>query len=111
RVRLSSPSYSRYKDTQDLLLHRNHTTHLHTLSLHDALPISAFKRDHLPVEYYATAVRWMAELNLAAARAMLKYDVHAATDITGLDRKSTRLNSSHGSISYAVFCLTKKIKK
>src|SRR5207245_9754978 len=28
-----------------------------------------------------------------------------------LDRKSTRLNSSHGSISYAVFCLKKKIKK
>jgi selenide,water dikinase len=45
--------------------------------------MTAFKRDHLPVEYYATAVRWMAELNLAAARAMLKYDVHAATDITG----------------------------
>src|SRR5207245_8092983 len=29
----------------------------------------------------------------------------------GLDRKSTRLNSSHGSISYAVFCLKKKKKK
>src|SRR5207245_10781918 len=29
----------------------------------------------------------------------------------GLDRKSTRLNSSHGSISYAVFCLKKKTKK
>src|SRR5207245_10499717 len=28
---------------------------------------------------------------------------------TGTDRKSTRLNSSHGSISYAVFCLKKKI--
>src|SRR5690348_18007670 len=31
--------------------------------------------------------------------------------IEGLDRKSTRLNSSHPSISYAVFCLKKKIKK
>src|SRR5207245_11420694 len=30
---------------------------------------------------------------------------------TALDRKSTRLNSSHGSISYAVFCLKKKKKK
>src|SRR5207245_9653986 len=30
--------------------------------------------------------------------------------IRGLDRKSTRLNSSHGSISYAVFCLKKKTK-
>src|SRR5690242_20833651 len=32
-------------------------------------------------------------------------------DITGADRKSTRLNSSHMSISYAVFCLKKKKKK
>src|SRR5687768_18113772 len=33
------------------------------------------------------------------------------TEIRGLDRKSTRLNSSHGYISYAVFCLKKKKKK
>src|SRR5687768_18140797 len=32
-------------------------------------------------------------------------------DIDGADRKSTRLNSSHGYISYAVFCLKKKIKQ
>src|SRR2546422_6370405 len=35
----------------------------------------------------------------------------AATSCTGSDRKSTRLNSSHGYISYAVFCLKKKKKK
>src|SRR5207245_10166183 len=35
----------------------------------------------------------------------------AAARSLGLDRKSTRLNSSHGSISYAVFCLKKKKKK
>src|SRR2546429_9616893 len=34
-----------------------------------------------------------------------------ATKLQELDRKSTRLNSSHGYISYAVFCLKKKIKK
>src|SRR5690625_6257515 len=34
-----------------------------------------------------------------------------ASKITGLDRKSTRLNSSHVAISYAVFCLKKKIKR
>ena len=45
--------------------------------------MTAFKRDRLPAEYYNAAVRWMAELNAATARAMLKYDVHAATDITG----------------------------
>jgi selenide, water dikinase len=45
--------------------------------------MTAFKRDRLAIEYYTAAVRWMAELNAVAARAMLKYDVHAATDITG----------------------------
>jgi selenide,water dikinase len=45
--------------------------------------MTAFKRDRLAVDYYAAAVRWMAELNATAARMMLKYDVHAATDITG----------------------------
>src|SRR3712207_6948847 len=37
-------------------------------------------------------------------------DVHQPSDmaLTGLDRKSTRLNSSHANISYAVFCLKKK---
>ena len=45
--------------------------------------MTAFKRDRLAVEFYTAAVRWMAELNATAARMMLKYDVHAATDITG----------------------------
>jgi selenide, water dikinase len=45
--------------------------------------MTAFKRDRLPDEYYAAAVRTMAELNAKTAAAMLKYDVHAATDITG----------------------------
>src|SRR2546430_8537230 len=37
--------------------------------------------------------------------------VTGARDVTKLDRKSTRLNSSHSQISYAVFCLKKKKKK
>jgi len=45
--------------------------------------MTAFKRDRLATEYYTPAVRWMAELNATAARAMLKYEVHAATDVTG----------------------------
>ena len=45
--------------------------------------MTALKRDRLPAEYYEPAVRWMAELNAATARAMLAYEVHAATDITG----------------------------
>src|SRR6266513_5418539 len=60
------------------------TTEIYTLSLHDALPILPRPR---PV----------------CARAR-----HRPTPESRQDRKSTRLNSSHVSISYAVFCLKKK---
>src|SRR2546422_6571178 len=66
------------------------TTEIYTLSLHDALPISPGRGgDH------------------AARRARRHDDAHGRHR----DRKSTRLNSSHGYISYAVFCLKKKKKK
>jgi selenide,water dikinase len=45
--------------------------------------MTAFKRDRLADEYYTGAVRAMVELNAATAAAMLKYEIHAATDITG----------------------------
>jgi selenide, water dikinase len=45
--------------------------------------MTALKRGKLPDDQYAAAVRWMCELNAATASAMLKYEVHAATDITG----------------------------
>src|SRR3712207_7008422 len=47
---------------------------------------------------------------LALARPRVLHDVHALARAPGLarDRKSTRLNSSHANISYAVFCLKKK---
>src|SRR2546429_5658616 len=38
-------------------------------------------------------------------------ELRARRDLSNLDRKSTRLNSSHGYISYAVFCLKKKKKR
>src|SRR5436305_3100423 len=63
-------------------------TEIYTLSLHDALPIS-------PVSYTGTRLGWS---NSAAASASRM----------SRDRKSTRLNSSHVRISYAVFCLKKK---
>src|SRR5205809_3572977 len=66
------------------------TTEIYTLSLHDALPIC------------------FAENNLRALPRPLTCDLQPAQT---LDRKSTRLNSSHGYISYAVFCLKKKKKK
>src|SRR6266542_6483770 len=60
------------------------TTEIYTLSLHDALPI------------YQHPVGWFLR------------DVLRHHDPARVDRKSTRLNSSHGSTSYAVFCLQKK---
>src|SRR5437868_12166025 len=68
------------------------TTEIYTLSLHDALPI------------YGEAVLQSVE-GQAGPSATGK--VYVPQLIIG-DRKSTRLNSSHVSISYAVFCLKKK---
>src|SRR3989304_7492892 len=65
------------------------TTEIYTLSLHDALPILRPRERSHDIH----PARW----------------VHGA-DMAG-DRKSTRLNSSHGYNSYAVFCLKKKNKK
>src|SRR5438067_13772405 len=70
------------------------TTEIYTLSLHDALPISARQGQH---NRPAVAVAGQRCGELAAG-------------VAALDRKSTRLNSSHVSISYAVFCLKKKKK-
>jgi len=45
--------------------------------------MTAFKRDQLPVDQYDVAIRTMAELNAVTSNAMLRYEVHSATDITG----------------------------
>src|SRR5438128_4603256 len=74
------------------------TTEIYTLSLHDALPISGW------------CCRW---------ECIIRRSISTWTSAFGQpafcgwcrDRKSTRLNSSHGSISYAVFCLKKKKKE
>src|SRR5438034_8155845 len=68
------------------------TTEIYTLSLHDALPISDLGAD---LEHGSD--------DLAARHRRLPEE--------NRDRKSTRLNSSHTVISYAVFCLKKKKKK
>src|SRR2546422_7297251 len=75
------------------------TTEIYTLSLHDALPISGAKRLY---RRHATGRR-LAQLD---QRRQLAH--HTQPRIAHTDRKSTRLNSSHGYISYAVFCLKKK---
>src|SRR2546426_10353326 len=68
------------------------TTEIYTLSLHDALPICK-RHDVASGRVENVGVR-----------------KHVVANITR-DRKSTRLNSSHLVISYAVFCLKKKKKK
>src|SRR5215204_7213985 len=71
------------------------TTEIYTLSLHDALPIPRIagppSSTSLPPKPPAAASRWPCSPLIR-------------------DRKSTRLNSSHTVISYAVFCLKKKKK-
>src|SRR2546427_7561736 len=71
------------------------TTEIYTLSLHDALPICARAR-HLP------------RLRPRLRRRSRPQREAAAVAGPAPDRKSTRLNSSHSQISYAVFCLKKK---
>src|SRR5206468_12469266 len=76
------------------------TTEIYTLSLHDALPISIFPPARLSA---GPSARPEVLTLLRSPRRSVK--------TSGLaDRKSTRLNSSHDQISYAVFCLKKKKK-
>src|SRR5260221_6641955 len=84
------------------------TTEIYTLSLHDALPISGLRVDTPEPEWvrlYPVQFRLLpTELRFH------KYDIirlRVRRPASG-DRKSTRLNSSHTVISYAVFCLKKK---
>src|SRR5438445_10025945 len=82
-------------------------TYIHSLSLHDALPIfSPPDQEGHGVEAPAgLGVHW-SELRRGFDTNTLIRDLGDADQCT--DRKSTRLNSSHANISYAVFCLKKK---
>src|SRR5438034_3712350 len=87
------------------------TTEIYTLSLHDALPI--FEDGEIGAEHIFDGV---AHTPLAAhPGTLIEHRRLARGDAIGearwKDRKSTRLNSSHTVISYAVFCLKKKKKK
>src|SRR5690606_41307488 len=94
------------------------TTHIYTLSLHDALPISGDARSpqqqqqwdqaeaSLLEGLYQMAVDGRTETSECSR---LASDVYRRLEAAySEDRKSTRLNSSHVKISYAVFCLKKK---
>src|SRR5207245_9342698 len=60
---------------------------------------------------YTTLFRSIGSAMRQRAKPSIQMYFLSRVGINGLDRKSTRLNSSHGSISYAVFCLKKKKKK
>src|SRR5438874_9362370 len=79
------------------------TTEISTLSLHDALPISGG-----PPGKRAAGV---GAQPCCAPTAAAYFDATFTSICRGLDRKSTRLNSSHVEISYAVFCLKKKTQR
>src|SRR5256885_5058684 len=77
------------------------TTEIYTLSLHDALPISRLDMQPAPAHAPGRSVQ--------AARGAGTGVGQRARARLHADRKSTRLNSSHLVISYAVFCLKKKV--
>src|SRR5205807_3349717 len=98
------------------------TTEIYTLSLHDALPISRQLAAKLGYHYIDIGAMYRAitlyfireninvqneaEVAEALKNIHLSFDLNERT--AERDRKSTRLNSSHLVISYAVFCLKKK---
>src|SRR5436305_15318792 len=94
---LASSCFFFYTDTA--------TTDIYTLSLHDALPI-CLKMVKTARDRDMTARELADEMSSYFSEMAEKLDISCDR----LDRKSTRLNSSHVRISYAVFCLKKKKK-
>src|SRR5688572_31667031 len=95
----------------------NHTatTDIYTLSLHDALPIcptdprsKAFREGLGTLQSEGIYAAGWEQLGRAVTDFI---SARVLKVLCVLDRKSTRLNSSHSQISYAVFCLKKKKKK
>src|SRR5690242_21583389 len=91
-------------------MNRRASTWICTLSLHDALPISRRDADEQVAVALLEVEDGEQRSGLAAAVPVRHESV--PTSWTRIrDRKSTRLNSSHMSISYAVFCLKKKTQR
>src|SRR3712207_9422709 len=85
----------------DFFFNDTATTEIYTLSLHDALPISTRPAPRRPFTRPTCQRRPTTEASTCLPE-------RSAKDTVKRDRKSTRLNSSHANISYAVFCLKKK---
>src|SRR5438445_3766209 len=91
-------------------LHATAPTEIYTLSLHDALPIWEFRGD----SGLGGNIRiWDQHAHLGSVPGDTPEERMAflVKCMDRVDRKSTRLNSSHANISYAVFCLKKKTKE
>src|SRR3712207_8649795 len=89
------------------------TTEIYTLSLHDALPICNFASKSTSardLRHFFGTDDWYTDRDSNAYQLPTFLGNHDMGRF-GLDRKSTRLNSSHANISYAVFCLKKKKKQ
>src|SRR3712207_8547520 len=87
------------------------TTEIYTLSLHDALPISDSDGDGFALLRMRPAHTYHPGMGqgVVGLRSRVPARAGSAQKRAGSrDRKSTRLNSSHANISYAVFCLKKK---
>src|SRR5437879_10963292 len=100
-----------------LLFPLTSTTTNSTLSLHDALPISSSEKESCSEQIclFPARLTWQCALTQASTRFSFEFRFAPITSarhawFSAIDRKSTRLNSSHRCISYAVFCLKKKNK-
>src|SRR5947208_5323953 len=101
------------------VLHDPAPTEIYTLSLHDALPIyirlAQFAAQPSPPVFRLGALDDRSRLGQVdtptRAHENKQHDCAASSPSQKTDRKSTRLNSSHQIISYAVFCLKKKKKQ
>src|SRR3712207_9478724 len=82
------------------------TTEIYTLSLHDALPILLL---YMRTQDGNDALTWIDDDGENVTQSQVRIlEMARCEPGTQPDRKSTRLNSSHANISYAVFCLKKK---
>src|SRR5690606_39352449 len=102
--------------------HPTAPTPTYTLSLHDALPISPYGQwsPSLPAGLLETVAQrllttlpdytchWQLSPRITLYSSFILSLIQSRSIIDIIDRKSTRLNSSHVKISYAVFCLKKK---
>src|SRR3712207_8148130 len=85
------------------------TTEIYTLSLHDALPILPAREPSSSAVMRSSP--WPPSNTTSSPSATSSSAPKTQASMVTRDRKSTRLNSSHANISYAVFCLKKKKKQ